>query len=65
MQQLTKPQPLRKAELKELLNGFPKRTVRAEINDVIASVRKVPLKEAKDIKTLYPGEVDEVLKRFK
>lgn len=65
MQQLTTPQALRKAELRELLNGFPDRTVRAEINDVIATVRKVPLKEAKDIKTLYPGEVEEVLKRFK
>lgn len=60
----TIPQPLRKAELKEILIGFPKRTVSAEIIDVIVNIRKVSLQEARNIKTLYPGEVEEILKRF-
>jgi hypothetical protein len=59
------PQPMSKGKLKQLLNGFSTHTVQSEIIDSIATVRKVSLKEAKDTKTVYPGEVEEVLKRFK
>jgi hypothetical protein len=62
---MTIPQPMTKGKLKQLLNGFSTHTVQAEIIDSIATVRKVSLKEAKDTKTVYPGEVEEVLKRFK
>jgi hypothetical protein len=55
----------RKSELQELLKGFSKRIVRKEIQEVIVDVRNVSIKEAKDIKTLYPSEVQEVLNRFK
>lgn len=64
MPQTTVPQPLRKAELKELLKGFGRRLVVKEINEVIVENRKVPEKEAKNIKTLYPKEVTAILSRF-
>lgn len=64
MSQITVPQPLRKSELKELLKGFGRRVVLKEIVEVIVEVRKVPEKEAKNIKTLRPNEVAVVLSRF-
>jgi|APLak6261660806_1056025.scaffolds.fasta_scaffold05466_1 hypothetical protein len=64
MTQITAPQPLRKSELRELLKGFAQRVVKREIIEVIIEVRKVPEKEAKNIKTLYPKEVAAVLSRF-
>jgi len=54
----------RKKEIKEMLNAFNERTVRSEINAVLMQMREVPLKEAQDIKTLYPSEVEAVLRRF-
>jgi hypothetical protein len=62
---MTIPQPMTKGKLKKLLNGFSTHTVQAEIIDSIVTVRKVSLKEAKDTKTVYPSEVQEVLNRFK
>lgn len=64
MSQLTVPQPMRKAELNELLKGFGRRLVAKEIIEVIVENRKVPEKEAKNIKTLYPKEVTTILSRF-
>ena len=67
MPQIVPPQSKRKGELQELLNkqgGFSCHIVKAEINKVIVELRAVSEKEAKDIKTLYPKEVEEVLKRF-
>ncbi|MFV5702199.1 hypothetical protein ACM55F_10035 [Flavobacterium sp. XS2P12] len=63
----TVPQSKRKGELQQLLNkecGFSCHTVKKEIIAVIVEVRKVSLKEAMDTKTVYPKEVEEVLKRF-
>lgn len=58
------PQPIKKGKLKEMLNGFSTHVVQSEIIDVIKTVRKVSIKEARDTKTVYPKEVAEVLKRF-
>ena len=64
MLQLTIPQPMRKAELNELLKGFGRRLVAKEIIEVIKENRKVSEKEAKDTKTVYPNEVAAILSRF-
>jgi hypothetical protein len=58
-------QPLRKAKLKELLNGYPTQVVQTQIIECIAKIRNVSTKEAQDTKTVYPSEVQEVLKHFK
>ena len=55
----------RKKEIAEMLIAFNSRTVRSEINNVIMEMRKCPLKEAQDVKTLYPSEVEAVLEKFK
>ncbi|WP_163398163.1 hypothetical protein [Flavobacterium fluviatile] len=57
-------QPKRKAELQDLLKGFGREVVRKEVINVIMEVRQVPLKEAQNIKTIKPGEVVLILKRF-
>lgn len=57
-------QPKRKAELQNLLQGFGRETVRKEVISVVMELRKVPLKEAQNIKTIYPAEVKEILNRF-
>lgn len=57
-------QPKRKAELQDLLKGFGRETVRKEVITVVMELREVPLKEAQNIKTIYPNEVKEVLRRF-
>ncbi len=57
-------QPKRKAELQNLLQGFGRETVKKEVINVIMELRAVPLKEAKNIKTIYPKEVAEIFKRF-
>ena len=57
-------QPKRKAELQELLKGYNYKLVRKEIISVVMDLRKVPLKEAQNIKTITPPEVKEILKRF-
>lgn len=58
------PEPLTKKKLKKLLNGFSTHTVQKEIIESIALIRKVSLKEARDTKTVYPKEIQEVLSRF-
>jgi len=65
MQQITAPQTLRKAELNEILKGYPFRERRKEIIDVLMEFRKVSKKEAMDIKTIRPSEVQEVINRLK
>ena len=60
----TKIEGKRKKELKEMLSAFNSLTVRDEINTTIMEMRKCPEKEAKDVKTLYPSEVEAVLKKF-
>jgi hypothetical protein len=57
-------QPKRKAELQELLKGFGRETVKKEVISVVMELRKVPLKEARNIKTIFPKEVVEILSRF-
>lgn len=57
-------QPKRKAELQNLLQGFGREAVKKEVINVIMELRAVPLKEAQNVKTIYPKEVAEVLKRF-
>lgn len=58
------PQPKRKAELQEILKGYGRETVKKEVIQVIMDIRKVPLKEAQNIKTIYPSEVKVILQRF-
>lgn len=61
------PKSKRKSELQDLLNkkgGFSCHTVKAVINEVIVELRAVSLKEARDTKTIYPKEVEEILSRF-
>ncbi|KGO89557.1 hypothetical protein [Flavobacterium suncheonense] len=58
---------LRAMTKQELMNEFRifgERTVRAEINNVIAKMRGIPLKEAKDQKAVRASEVEEIKKRF-
>lgn len=55
---------VRKSELKNQLIGFNRLLIRKEIVEVIVELRGVSEKEAKDVKTLYPSEVEEVKKRF-
>lgn len=57
-------QPKRKAELQELLKGFGRELVKKEVISVVMELRKVPLKEARNIKTIFPKEVVEILSRF-
>jgi hypothetical protein len=57
-------QPKRKAELQDLLKGFGREAVRQEVINVIMDCRKVPLKEAQNIKTIHPKEVKIILERF-
>ncbi|MEN2415529.1 hypothetical protein [Flavobacterium mesophilum] len=57
-------QPKRKAELQDLLKGFGRETVKNTVIEVIVELRKVPKKEAQNIKTVYPAEVKEILHRF-
>ena len=54
----------RKSEVFEILGAFAQDTVRKEMIEVIVSMRKVPEKEARDTKTLFPSEVEAVLKKF-
>jgi hypothetical protein len=54
----------RKKELCEMLKAFNSKTVREEINTVIKEMRQCPDKEARDVKTLFPSEVEAVLKKF-
>ena len=60
----TKIEGKRKKEIAEMLKAFNSRTVRREVNEVIMEMRNCPLKEAKDTKTLFPSEVEAVLKKF-
>ena len=55
---------MRKAEVFELLRTFPVDLVRSEMNEVIAENRNCTIKAAGDVKTLFPSEVEKVLKRF-
>lgn len=57
-------QPKRKAELQDLLKGFGRETVKKTVIDVLIEVRKVPLKEAQNIKTIFPAEVKLILQHF-
>lgn len=57
-------QPKRKAELQNLLKDFGRESVRKEVINVVMELRKVPLKEAQNVKTIYPAEVKEILNRF-
>ena len=54
----------RKSEIREILKAFNSKTVRKEIIETIRDLRKVPEKEARDAKTLFPSEVEAVLKKF-
>lgn len=56
--------PATKASLMERFKIYGKRTVRAEMNDVIRINRQCALKEAKDQKVLRPSEVEELARRF-
>lgn len=55
---------MRKAELMEVFKDYPQRQRRREIIEVIVEIRQVSLKEAQDVKTLKPREVEEVYKRL-
>ncbi|SDZ91116.1 hypothetical protein SAMN05443667_101259 [Flavobacterium gillisiae] len=57
-------QPKRKAELQEILKGFGRETVKQEVIKIIMKLRDVPLKEAQNIKTIFPNEVKEIFNRF-
>lgn len=54
----------RKGELRNELRTFSSHTVRSEINEVIKQFRNCSLKEAKDVKTLRPSEVEAVRSKF-
>ena len=62
--QKTTIQPKRKAELMDLFKGFGREAVRKEVINVIMEARKVPLKEAQNIKTIFPAEVKLIFQRF-
>ena len=57
-------QPKRKAELQNLLKDFGRESVRKEVINVVMELRAVPLKEAQNVKTIFPKEVVEIFKRF-
>jgi hypothetical protein len=57
-------EPKRKSEVFELLKPISKEEIRPEMIEVIKLNRRCSEKQAKDVKTLYPSEVEEVLKRF-
>lgn len=54
----------RKSSVFEMLSDFNSETVRTEMILAIMERRKCPEKEAKDVKTLFPSEVEAVLKKF-
>ena len=56
--------PKRKAELQNLLKDFGRESVRKEVINVVMELRAVPLKEAQNVKTIFPKEVVEIFKRF-
>lgn len=56
--------PMTKKELYDKFKIYGWRKVRAEMNEVISTLRGVPMKEAKVQKVLHPGEVRELEKRF-
>lgn len=51
--------------LYKLLDTFSVAMVRVEVLNVIQQNRSVPRDEARNIKVLFPSEVDEILRRFK
>jgi hypothetical protein len=55
---------MKKSEVVKLLNKFSEKTVRYEMLNAIRERREVSLKEARDIKVLFPSEVQAVLERF-
>ena len=57
-------QAMKKSEVVKLLNKFSEKTVRYEMLNAIQERRNIPLKEARDIKVLFPSEVQAVLQRF-
>ena len=57
-------QAMRKSEVYRLLNKFAEKTVRSEMLIVISERRSIPLKEARDVKVLFPSEVQAILERF-
>lgn len=60
----TKVAGKRKSEMFKILSVFSEETVRKEMIETIMISRNVPEKEAKDTKTLFPSEVEAVLKKF-
>lgn len=61
---VTKVAGKRKSEMFKILSVFSEETVRKEMIETIMISRNVPEKEAKDVKTLFPSEVEAVLKKF-
>lgn len=61
---MTVQKAVRKSEIFEILKPISDREIRPELIEIIKQHRNCPEKEAKDVKTLYPKEVEEVLKRF-
>ena len=60
--ELVKPQ--KKSKIFVILKDFNTETVRAEMNKIIKEYRKCSLKEAGDVKTLKPTEVQLILEKF-
>lgn len=55
---------LPKKKVFELLRNFNERTVRYELNRIIAEKRMIPASEAKSVKRLRPSEVTAIMAHF-
>lgn len=64
MQSLNLQPGLPKKKVFELLRNFNERTVRYELNRIIAEKRMIPPSEAKTVKRLKPSEVNAIMELF-
>lgn len=58
------PIGMTKAAIFRLLNNFNEKTVRRDVNSVIAKSRNIPPDEAKYQRVLKPSEVEKVLAMY-
>lgn len=58
------PLGMTKAAIFRLLNNFNEKTVRRDVNTVIAKSRNIPPEEAKYQRRLKPSEVEQVLAMY-
>lgn len=54
----------RKAEIKELLKGFSTHLIQATIIEIVSREMKIPIEEARKMKTIKPSIVKIILLEF-